>query len=81
MGYNDTVFGNFYNAFGNFVKLGCSAKHSVIDTRKINYKGLYFTFRIDETYKLIDNGMAIKLVDGNLGYTLFIVLSTGGLYV
>ena len=78
---DDTIFGNFYNTFGNFVKLWCVFKHVRINACKIDYKGLNVAFWINQRNELICDLMSIELIDRNLSNTLFVVLTTCGFYV
>lgn len=81
MGHNDTVFGDFYNAFGDFVKFRCRAQHRIVDAGELDNKRLDWDFGVDQTDELVGDFMPVEAIDGNLGDAFFIKLSSGGFYV
>ena len=78
---NDAAFSYFNDALGNFIKFRSIVKHLAINTCKIYYKRLYFSFRVDQTYELVDNFVTIKPINSYFCDAFFVELSTGSFYV
>lgn len=81
MSHQDTVCGDLYDPFCHLIKFGSIAEHLIIDAGKIHHERLNGLFGIHQADELVNNLFPVKLIDGDLGDPLFIILSAGSFYV
>ena len=81
MSHNDTILRHFDNAFRDFIKLGSTLKHGIIDPGKFYHKRLDRLFGIYQAYKLVDNFVTIEFIDGNFSNSFLVKLASGCFYV
>src|SRR5688500_15415676 len=81
MSNQNAIIGHLDNSFGNLIKFGSTSKHCIVNTCKLHYKRLNRNLRIDQTYKLIHDFVAVKFINSNFGNSLFVELPSGCFYV
>src|SRR5210317_2454569 len=77
----NTIFRNFNDSFGYFMKFRSTLNHFIRNTRQFYNKGLNAFFWIYKANKLVCDFIPIKLINSNLSDSLLIVFSTSCFYV